>query len=92
MPSSWQRHDQIAYTCALDDLVEILGSAEHGHVTPANLGDRARVVVEKANRRQPVLGMVIEAPCDLRSDQTGAHDQHGLAHQPAAASEALCER
>ena len=83
--------DQVAHARAHDGLVEILDRAEHRHVAAADLGDRARVLVEEADRRQPVLGVVLQAPRDLRADDAGAHDQHGLADQPLRARPALGE-
>jgi hypothetical protein len=75
-----------------DDFIEILHGAQHGHVAPAHLGDRARVVVEEAHRAQSILGVALQPPGHLRAHQTGAHDQHRLAHPPAAARHALSKR
>ena len=78
-------HDQVAHAGAPDDLVEVLDGAQHRHVAPAHLRDRAGVVVEEAHRAQPVLGVALQPARHLRADQARAHDQHRLAHQPAAA-------
>ena len=105
-PSSWQRWIRrltrasateenatirFLHAGALDGLVEIVDRAEHRHVAAADLGDRARVLVEEADRRQPVLGVALQAPRDLRADDAGAHDQHRLAHQTPGARPALGE-
>ncbi len=62
---------------------------EHGQVAAADLGDRARVLVEEADRGEAVLGVALQAPRDLRADDAGAHDQHRLADQPPRARPAL---
>ena len=83
MPSSWQRwirrltrasatEEKATIRCLTpvrcDGLVEVLDRAEHGHVAPADLGHRARVLVEEADRHQPVLGMGLQPPRHLRAD------------------------
>ena len=76
----------------LDGLLEVLDRAQHRHVAAADLGDRARVLVEEADGREPVLGVVLQPARDLRADDAGAHDQHGLADQPLRARPALSQR
>jgi len=107
MPSSWQRWIRRLTRASVTEekatirlltpvrprgLVEVLDGAQHGHVATADLGGRAGVVVEEADRDEPILGMVLEPSRHLRSDHPGAHDQDRLADQPARARPVLGER
>src|SRR5205823_3701635 len=61
-----------------DDLGQLVGPAEHGHVTARDLVVARRMGVDVADRPQPELGLLVEAALDLGTDAAGAHDQRAL--------------